>query len=100
MICELYLKAIFFSHIVHVKRRCLAYSPTFSFGSYRIADLEGCLGNFTSTLLSLCLGKRKPRERTDSRDIELASKLGPESDFLVFNSKVLFILYSKAGILH
>lgn len=81
MIHELHLKDIF-SHIVHVKQRCLAYSPTFSFGSYRITDLEGFLENFISTLLSLCLGKRKPKERTDSfRDLELASKWEPESGF-------------------
>lgn len=88
MICELCLKAIFF-HIVHGETEVL---PTFSFGSYRITDLEGCLENFTSALLSLCLGKRKPRERTDSfRDLELPSKLGPESDFLF--SILRFFLY-------
>lgn len=43
--------------------RCLGYIPTFSFGSYGITDLEGCLGNFTSTLWGLYPGKRKPREK-------------------------------------
>ena len=76
--------------------RCLGYIPTFSFGSYGITDLEGCLGNFTSTLWGLYPGKRKPRERNGfSRDLELEFRLGSESDFLVFHSRVLSVLYFK-----
>lgn len=101
MVCVLHLKAIFFKKLVLGETGAwLIYLHLPLTLPYRATYLEGCLEIFTSTLLGLYPGKRQPRERRESsRDLELESRLGPESDFLGPIAG-LSALCSKAATLH
>ena len=99
MVCESYLKAIFFKDCAWRNRGpWLIYLHLPLALPCRTKDLGSCLESFTSILLSLYIEKGS-KERT-ARDLELEYELVPESGFLVSHSKALSVVYSKVGTLH